>query len=457
MEEKVENGIRFDSIDPQDTGQNKMQKLIKYILKFPRIYYLSVYVVFPLFFLIAICFICGYFLTLLEKEAEVIANDSYLRKIFIDDVREGGFQHNIIKGVQTATSVCINKYTNYTSISINSTTFSYNDTEIDDFMRECMGSAAFAQTLIDDPKQSLLGHTAEVPDSLSFHWMRCPLEDDRRKGLTQMQYSAQSVLDSFNASFMKREEEFERQIREKGPSKKAMDAFIGEIGKISGHEHCHLHTAGGALFWFTVMTTIGYGNTVPQSDAGRALIYTLGFISILLFAAVNAKAGYVSLAIADDFFRHHHLVPLSTGMGACIFWLCAYFLWNTVLAGMVIIWANLRSSPESSMKHMQNAYWFAFITTTTVGFGDYHLPHEITYGVDMIYTPFVTLLGFVFLANFLIKFGDWIGYALVKYNLVLNMHDLHELLEKQSQLEREASQKRIENRRKRASSRNISS
>ena len=37
---------------------------------------------------------------------------------------------------------------------------------------------------------------------------------------------------------------------------------------------------------FTVMTTVGYGNTAPTTEGGRAIIFTLGFFSILLFAGI---------------------------------------------------------------------------------------------------------------------------------------------------------------------------
>lgn len=56
-----------------------------------------------------------------------------------------------------------------------------------------------------------------------------------------------------------------------------------------------------SAWWaFTLMTTIGYGNVTPATDEGRALVYTVGFISIILFACILAKAGDVITTIVDD-------------------------------------------------------------------------------------------------------------------------------------------------------------
>jgi hypothetical protein len=57
-------------------------------------------------------------------------------------------------------------------------------------------------------------------------------------------------------------------------------AFRQALAYADGFSQCYPNSAAGAWFWFTVMTTIGYGNTAPTSEGGRAMIYTLGFFSI---------------------------------------------------------------------------------------------------------------------------------------------------------------------------------
>jgi hypothetical protein len=54
-------------------------------------------------------------------------------------------------------------------------------------------------------------------------------------------------------------------------------------------------------FWFTVMTTIGYGNMVPESEGGKIMVFTLGFLCILLFGVASARAGYVIASLLHDF------------------------------------------------------------------------------------------------------------------------------------------------------------
>ena len=53
-----------------------------------------------------------------------------------------------------------------------------------------------------------------------------------------------------------------------------------------------------------------------------------------------------------------------------------------------------------------DAYWMAFITTTTVGLGDFFYEHQVLLRRDLISFSLVILVGFIFLANFLVKLTD---------------------------------------------------
>lgn len=61
----------------------------------------------------------------------------------------------------------------------------------------------------------------------------------------------------------------------------------------------------------------------------------------------------------------------------------------------------------------------------------------------MLYLPMVLLLGFVFLANFLIKFAEWIGEAVKKNDIFLNIDDLNESLQHNPHTEGEADRAKI--------------
>ena len=41
---------------------------------------------------------------------------------------------------------------------------------------------------------------------------------------------------------------------------------------------------------------------------------------------------------------------------------------------------------------LKDAFWFSFISTTTVGFGDYYLNHDVFHIGDMFYVPVIFLL-----------------------------------------------------------------
>jgi len=407
--------------------------LLKCAMKYPRCFNLFVYVIFPILLLVAMCFLCGFILAMVEKDTEIKSNDLILQVIFSQEVLEGGQNIVVSRAYQKVASMCIDKYSSEKTLLGNSTDFNYNGTEMKEAVESCMRVASREFNFIKSPFEELLS-VDNSPDSLTFNWIRCPLEDDQKEGLSPFQYSKKSVIDSFNTTFNKKDEEFKQAFADGSKrGAKYRKEFLTEIKNLSGHDHCNINTSGGAIFWFSVMTTVGYGNTVPQSIGGKSMVYTLGFVSILLFAAVNANAGYVSLAVADDFFQKRKLKSLTKGMGASVFWLGAYFVWNLVISFITMAVAKYRGSKDSEYLVFSNAYWFSYITTTTVGFGDYHIPHETTYPVDFIYIPFMILIGFVFLANFLIKFSEWIFIVMSEHNSVFRTQDLHELLKNQSQ------------------------
>lgn len=95
-----------------------------------------------------------------------------------------------------------------------------------------------------------------------------------------------------------------------------------------------------------------------------------------------------------------HNTKLSVFLDSCIFSVSCIFLrsyyvyWNQDRLGETIDY--------------EDAYWFAFISTTTVGLGDFYLEHAVLVGYDLIIWPLLFLFGFVLLSTFLTKVAEFI-------------------------------------------------
>jgi Ion channel len=151
------------------------------------------------------------------------------------------------------------------------------------------------------------------------------------------------------------------------------------------------------------MTTIGYGNQSPISQGGRAMVYTVGFVCILAFASILVTAGYIVTAIFDDGIRRIRLDYLNAPWIGCLFWSVSYYAWMLVIAGLSTHWQHVKLGEEFDFA---DGYWFAYISTTTVGLGDVVLQPEVIVGRDLVVFPLIFLIGFVFLSAFIGKIMD---------------------------------------------------
>lgn len=135
------------------------------------------------------------------------------------------------------------------------------------------------------------------------------------------------------------------------------------------------------------------------------MVFTAGFFSILVFAVVLTNAGTIVTSITDDCLSRVSILRRQVKQQwlLCLIWGSLYYGWMLLLAWYTVLWKKERLNEEFEW---DDAYWFAFITTTTVGLGDYYLEHQVLLRRDLVSFTLVILVGFVFLANFLVKLTD---------------------------------------------------
>lgn len=216
--------------------------------RFPRAFHVFWKVLIPLFVIIMLCFLCGYFLVLLESGAEKQANDEALADIANRAMKIS----RIAQAARMAPSLCLEAYQGDIT----------NRTELEQHMKDC---GQRLPDLVEDALNELPLFELDVFDSLTFNWIVCGEES---KHVAQVE----TVSDTWERKVENLTTEYEAH------GMNATEAKTRAIEEASAQDVCTVNTAAGALFWLTIATTIGYGNTVPITKGGRALVYTCGFM-----------------------------------------------------------------------------------------------------------------------------------------------------------------------------------
>ncbi|KAL3907566.1 MAG: hypothetical protein SGARI_003478 [Bacillariaceae sp.] len=144
-----------------------------------------------------------------------------------------------------------------------------------------------------------------------------------------------------------------------------------------------------------------------QRSGGRLLVAFLGWLSIIAFAGIIIISTANWMAIADDFFFRLKMPYLKKPLWSSILWGILSIAWIALLASKARgFWRERIPGYEVTKA---DSYWFAYISSLTVGLGDFYLQPEGMFVADVFSWSSAMLTGFVLVSTFLGKVGDLIS------------------------------------------------
>lgn len=222
-----------------------------------RTYNITIYIILPLLLMIGICFLCGFVLAAMEGPGEIQKNNKSLQKWFNNTLTV----ESMIPSMQGAYQECLEQFKDE-SLSID---------DLLSFIDEC------TKAEIETQKKNAEKLTKEAHDeqlsTLKYNWVVCSDEETPREhgesGIAQWKESYDNLEKAYLLEGFTPDEARNRAISE-----------------ADGSENCVLNGNAAALFWYTVMTTIGYGNTAPVTTSGRILVAVVGFFHLCIFVVI---------------------------------------------------------------------------------------------------------------------------------------------------------------------------
>jgi hypothetical protein len=285
-------------------------------------------------------------------------------------------------------------------------------------MRDFLEQCALPYTdIYNSAKKIRESDSEEAFSSLSFNWNRC-WNDTFAEGNPRIIFHPTDEIiaashpdaqaEAYKQEWRKMQTDlFEKYLPVDATADERTEAFGRSVVEATGAGSCRPNLGGTAWFFFTIMTTVGYGNQAPVTYEGRALIYSAGFISLLAFGAVLSTAGYVLAALVDDFVSRFWFSKfLNKPWVGMLVWGAIWLAWALILATDMYWWWEARL-PEFEVTP-SDSIWFAYISTSTIGLGDFYPQPELIFASDALKLSLIFLVGFVFLSTFFNKIVDFI-------------------------------------------------
>eukprot|EP00980_Cylindrotheca_fusiformis_P027602 scaffold21455_cov116-Cylindrotheca_fusiformis.AAC.19 len=418
--------------------------------KFPRSFAFFLWVFIPLWLLVFLSLLGGNWLTRFEAPKEYATNDAVIKARFLFNLSNPGiYQEKLVNLPMT----CFYDYLNETNVTrlpdgrlvpdeAITTEMLLSDLSIQ--MKEC---SAHAKEVLDlhNGRQEQVFSLSIVP--LTFNWIRC--WDQQVYGRhNPVQPTPEQILAAGNQTLFYEETWLADQARlyqgyirnettgggnesdtnSTTPcqgltcyNRLALDRSVAEA---TGRHGCGSNIAAAAWFFFTVMTTVGYGNQAPVTGDGRNLVTFLGLLSLLAFGTILASAGSIVSILFEDFAKrlkwnsnnrkHSRARRLINVHIECLWWFLLTFLWIIFVGERSATFWKDRSIPGGEVPNKWwDSMWFAYISLTTIGLGDYFLPPEVLFLGDVFVFVWLFLMGFTLFSGFLGKLSEvlrhWTG------------------------------------------------
>lgn len=135
-------------------------------------------------------------------------------------------------------------------------------------------------------------------------------------------------------------------------------------------------------------------------------MYVVGFVSILFFGSILANSGTIISHLVGDFVARLRLRFLTRNWVMMVNW---GLLWLGWMAGMMVYFWYFNKTRLDEIIPWEDSYWWAFISTTTIGLGDFYPEPAVMFTNDLLILSLGFLIGFVLLSTFFTELGNLVG------------------------------------------------
>ena len=94
------------------------------------------------------------------------------------------------------------------------------------------------------------------------------------------------------------------------------------------------------------------------------MVCTLGFLAIILFGGVSARAAFVITSLSDDLLIRTNLRRWVSPWTDVFFWALSFSLYLVPLGAYYIYWQSRRLGPFA-VTGLSDGYWFSYVSITT--------------------------------------------------------------------------------------------